>query len=133
MTNIVKNHHNQYLISAFDQDYDKILTKHMSLQSEILPFKLLAQAKLTNEGRLLVLTRMNCNDQHQLYELAPKIIKESGSYLGFEYNFDFVAHVLFWASGDNLGLKHLASSCKQAAFGAGVQKKQRALKLAKGP
>ena len=105
----------------------------MPLQSEILPFKLLAQAKLTNEGRLLVLTGMNCNDQHQLYELAPKIIKESGSYLGFECNFDFVAHVLFWASGDNLGLKHLASSCKQAAFGAGVQKKQRELKLAKGP
>lgn len=50
----------------------------MSLQSEILPFKLLARAKLTNKGRLLVLTGMNCNDQHQLYELAPKSLKNQG-------------------------------------------------------
>ena len=42
---------------------------------------------------------------------------------------------LFWASGDNLGLKCPANSCKQVAYVAGVQenpKSCRALKVAKG-
>ena len=46
------------------------------------------------------------------------------------------ANALFWASGDNLGLKGPASSSKQLAFAAGVQGKLklcRALKVAWGP
>ena len=35
----------------------------------------------------------------------------------------FFVNALFWAPGDNLGLKHPTNSCKQAAFVAGVQKK----------
>ena len=35
----------------------------------------------------------------------------------------FFANALFWASGDNLGLKFPANSCKRVAFTAGVQKK----------
>ena len=46
-------------ISTFDQKYNKILRKQMTLPSEILAFKLLKQAKLTNEERLLVLTGMD--------------------------------------------------------------------------
>ena len=48
----------------------------------------------------------------------------------------FFGNALFWASGDNLGLKCPANFCKGVAFTAGVQKKPkrcRALKLAKGP
>ena len=48
----------------------------------------------------------------------------------------FLAKVLFWASGDKLGLKHQANSGRQTAFVAGVQKKSKhcgALKVAKGP
>ena len=48
----------------------------------------------------------------------------------------FFANDLFWASGDKLGLKHPANSCKQIVFAAGVQKKpkhRRAFKVAKGP
>ena len=48
----------------------------------------------------------------------------------------FFANALFWASGDSLGLKHVASPCKQISFAAEVQKKPKrctALKVAKGP
>ena len=48
---------------------------------------------------------------------------QSGLFLGFECNFLFFANALFWASGDNLGLKFPANSCKRVAFTAGVQKK----------
>lgn len=50
-------------ISTFDQKYNKILRKQMKLPSEILAFKLLKQAKLTNEERLLVLTGMDYNNR----------------------------------------------------------------------
>ena len=50
-------------ISTFDQKYNKILRK--KLPSEILAFKLLKQAKLTNEERLLVLTVMDYNNRDQ--------------------------------------------------------------------
>ena len=46
----------------------------------------------------------------------------------------FFAKDLFWTSGDNLGLKYPAKSCKRVAFAAGIQKKLkrcRALKVAK--
>ena len=58
-----------------------------------------------------------------------------GLYLGFECNL-FFPNALFWFSGDNLGLKHPASSCKRVSFAAGVQSKSKhcwALKVAKGP
>ena len=35
----------------------------------------------------------------------------------------FFANALFWAWGDNLGLKHPINSCKWVAFPAGVQGK----------
>ena len=31
------------------------------------------------------------------------------------------ANALFWASGDNLGLKHTVNSCKPVAFAATIQ------------
>ena len=48
----------------------------------------------------------------------------------------FFENALFWVSGDNLGLKHPASSCQQIASAAGVQKKLKccgAFKVGKGP
>ena len=57
----------------------------------------------------------------------------TGLYLGFECNFCFFANVLFWESGDNLGLKRSANSCKWFVFAAGVQEKSkhcRAFKVA---
>ena len=44
----------------------------------------------------------------------------------------FCANALFWALGHNLGLKRPAKSCKQIAFGAGVQKKPRLCRALKG-
>ena len=48
----------------------------------------------------------------------------------------FLANGVFWASSDNLGLKHPAKLCMQVAFGAPVQGKSKpfgALKVVKGP
>ena len=48
----------------------------------------------------------------------------------------FFANALFWAPGNNLGLKRPANSCNRVAFATGVQGKPkhcRALKVAKGP
>ena len=48
----------------------------------------------------------------------------------------FFANVLFWASGNNLNLKHPNNSCKNVAFAAGVQWKPklcRALKVVRRP
>ena len=48
----------------------------------------------------------------------------------------FFADTLFFMSGDNLGQKHPANSCKQMAFADGVQGKPKhcqVLKAAKGP
>ena len=59
-------------ISTFDQKFNKTLRKQMKLPSEILAFKLLKQAKLTNEERLLVLTGMDYNNRDQLYDHAKK-------------------------------------------------------------
>ena len=50
--------------------------------------------------------------------------------------FPFFANTLFWASDDNLWLKHPANCCNRVAFAAGVQKKPKrckALKVAKRP
>ena len=62
----------------------------------------------------------------------------SGPYLGFKCNFCFFffANALFWASGNNLGLKHPANSCNRFSYAAGVQVKPkccRALEVAKWP
>ena len=75
LMNIVKNPPNQLVTlfpSTFDQKFNKILRKQMKLPSEILAFKLLKQAKLTNEERLLVLTGMDYNNRDQLYDHAKK-------------------------------------------------------------
>ena len=48
----------------------------MQLPSEILAFKLLKQAKITNKERLLVLTAMDYNKQDQLHEQAQKSLKK---------------------------------------------------------
>ena len=48
----------------------------------------------------------------------------------------FYANALFWASSDNLGLKHPANSCNRVSYAAGVQAKPkccRALEVAKWP
>ena len=48
----------------------------------------------------------------------------------------FFTNALFWMSGDNLGLKRPANSCKRVAFAAGVREKPkhcRTRKAAKGP
>ena len=48
----------------------------------------------------------------------------------------FFTNTLFWVSGDNMGLKDPANSCKQVAFSTGVQgksKRCRALKVVEGP
>ena len=63
-------------ISTFDQKFNKILQKQMKLPSEILAFKLLKQAKLTNEERLLVLTGMDYNNRDQLYDQAKKSLRK---------------------------------------------------------
>ena len=63
-------------ISTFDQKYNKILRKQMKLPSEILAFKLLKQAKLTNEERLLVLTGMDYNNRDWLYDQAKKSLRK---------------------------------------------------------
>ena len=48
----------------------------MKLPSEILAFKLLKQAKLTNEERLLVLTGMDYNNRDQLYDQAKQSLRK---------------------------------------------------------
>ena len=47
------------------------------------------------------------------FNVSENFFEQSGSYLGFECNFLFFANALFWASGDNLGLKFPANSCKR--------------------
>ena len=46
-------------IAVFDSKYKKIEKKNMTLPSEILAFKLLRKANITNEEKILVLTGMN--------------------------------------------------------------------------
>ena len=63
-------------ISKFDQNYNKILKKGMALPSEILAFKLLKQANLGSEERLLVLTGMDYKNKKELYEQAKLSLKK---------------------------------------------------------
>ena len=63
-------------ISKFDQNYNKMSKKGMTLPSEILAFKLLKQANLGNEERLLVLTGMDYKNKKELYEQAKLSLKK---------------------------------------------------------
>ena len=62
---------NIHFVTLFLLFIYKILRKQMKLPLEILAFKLLKQAKLTEEC-LLVLTGMDYNNRDQLYEQAQK-------------------------------------------------------------
>ena len=62
---------NIHFVTLFLLFIYKILRKQMKLPFEILAFKLLKQAKLTEEC-LLVLTGMDYNNRDQLYEQAQK-------------------------------------------------------------
>ena len=55
-------------IDKFEQKYNKIVKKSMKLHSEILAFKFLKQAGITQEEHMLVLTGMNYTDKATLYE-----------------------------------------------------------------
>jgi len=63
-------------ISKFDQNYNKLVKKGMTLPSEILAFKLLKQANLESEERLLVLTGMDYTNKQEHYEHAKLSLKK---------------------------------------------------------
>ena len=60
----------------FDLKYRKIQKKHMKLSSEILAFRLIKQANITREEKLLVLTGMNVENRTSLYEEAVKSLRK---------------------------------------------------------
>ena len=73
-----------------------------------------------------------------LYQMNHSLASKKLLYQGRIYDFNATcsfANALFWALGDNLGLKHPVNSCNRVAFAAKVQKKKlkccRALKVAK--
>lgn len=63
-------------ISNFDQKYNKILKKNMTLPPEILAFKLLRRANITREEKLLVMTGMDYTKKETLYDQAKKSLKK---------------------------------------------------------
>lgn len=63
-------------ISKFDHKYKKLLKQKMKLPSEILAFKLLKNANITTDERLLVLTGMNYDEKETLYEQAQASLKK---------------------------------------------------------
>lgn len=64
-----------YIIN-FDQKYNRIVKKGMSLPSEILAFKLLRRANITRQEKLLVMTGMNYDKKSTLYEQARKSLRK---------------------------------------------------------
>lgn len=85
-------------ISMFDAKYRKMEKKSMALPSEILAFKLLKKANISREEKLLVLTGMNFENKHGLYEEAKASLKkfkgdEPGNIekLSIKYEADYVA------------------------------------------
>ena len=65
-------------INDFDSKYNKIKVKGIVITPVILAFKLLRQAKLRSEERLLVLTGMNFAKQETLYEAKTSLKKFKG-------------------------------------------------------
>ena len=63
-------------IASFDFYYRKIEKLNMKLPSEILPFKLIQKANVSNEEKLLVLTGMNYRNKGALYEEAIASLKK---------------------------------------------------------
>jgi hypothetical protein len=59
-------------IAKFDQKYNKLKKKDMSLPPAILAFKLLRKANITKNERLLVLTGMDYAMKDELYDQAKK-------------------------------------------------------------
>lgn len=63
-------------IGNFDQKYARIKANKLVLPSEILAFKLLRRAGLTEEEKMLVLTGMDYEKKDTLYEQAQKSLKK---------------------------------------------------------
>ena len=63
-------------IASFDFYYRKIEKLNMKLPSEILAFKLIQKANVSNEEKLLVLTGMNYRNKGALYEEAIASLKK---------------------------------------------------------
>ena len=63
-------------IAVFDSKYKKIEKKNMMLPAEVLAFKLLREAYITKEEKLLVLTGMNYDSKRTLYKGAKKSLKK---------------------------------------------------------
>ncbi len=59
-------------VAKFDLKYNRIMKKGMILPPEVLAFKLLKRAKITNDERLLVLTGMDYSKRSTLFEQAKK-------------------------------------------------------------
>ena len=66
----------QEYIATYDCKYRKVAKKQMSLPPEILAFKLLKKANISREEKLLVLTGMNFDNKHGLYEEAKASLKK---------------------------------------------------------
>ena len=63
-------------ITKFDQKYNRIVKKGMTLPSEILAFQLLKRARITSEEKMLVLTGMDYAKNKELYAQAKKSLKK---------------------------------------------------------
>ena len=59
-------------IAKFDQKYNKLKKKDMTMPPAILAFKLLRKGNITKNERLLVLTGMDYATKDELYEQAKK-------------------------------------------------------------
>lgn len=66
----------QEYIAMFDSKYRKVEKKYMPLPPEILAFKLLKKANISRDEKLLVLTGMNFENKHGLYEEAKASLKK---------------------------------------------------------
>jgi hypothetical protein len=63
-------------IANFDQKYQRIVKKGMTLPPEILAFKLIRKANVTREEKLLVMTGMDYTQKAELYNQAMKSLNK---------------------------------------------------------
>ena len=63
-------------IANFDQKYQKVVKKGITLPSEIVAFMMLKRSHLGREERLLVLTGMDYSKKAELYEQAQKSLQK---------------------------------------------------------
>ena len=63
-------------ILQFDEKHNKLVKININIPSEIVAFKIIKAARLTNEERLVVLTGLNYDHKEDLFDQAKKSLKK---------------------------------------------------------